>query len=287
MVGAVATAINPVFVRLSDLEPVASAFHRMAWALPLLWGWARLEGRPVPLAARSSPVRDMGARDVGLLVLCGIFFAADLAALHFSIQLTAAANAILFLNAQPIYVVFGAWLLFGERVRPAFLAGVAVAIAGAAVMLSQSAGFGDGKLLGDGLGIAAGIFYAGFILTASRLRSRFSSAVVNTWTCLVGAPLLLVAALSAGQEVVPASTGGWAVVIALGVISQAGGQGFIVWGLAHLAAGFSAVVLLAAPVAAALFAWIFLSEPLAPLQMLGMVVVLAGITMAHRARPAP
>lgn len=98
-------------------------------------------------------------------------------------------------------------------------------------MLIQSAGFGEGQLLGDGLGIAAGIFYAGFILTASRLRSRFSSAVVNTWTCLIGAPLLLVAALTAGQEVIPASTGGWAVVIALGVISQAGGQGssFGVW----------------------------------------------------------
>lgn len=280
MVGAAATAINPVFVRLSDLEPVASAFHRMAWALPLLWGWARLEGRPPPPVVRSS------ARDVGLLALCGVFFAADLIALHFSIQLTAAANAILFLNAQPIYVVFGAWLLFGEQVRPAFLSGVAVAIAGAALMLNQSAGFGEGQLLGDGLGIAAGIFYAGFILTASRLRSRFSSAVVNTWTCLMAAPLLLLAALSTGQGVIPGNAEGWAVVIALGVISQAGGQGCIVWGLGHLTAGFSAVVLLVAPVAAALFAWVFLSEPLAPLQLLGMGIVLAGITMAHRARPA-
>jgi len=220
VVGAAATAINPVFVRLSDLEPVASAFHRMAWALPLMWAWARLERRPPPPDTRHSP-----ARDVGLLALCGVFFAADLAALHFSIQLTTAANAILFLNAQPIYVVFGAWLLFGEQVRPAFLAGVAVAITGAVVMLNQSADFGEGQLLGDGLGIAAGVFYAGFILTASRLRSRFSSAVVNTWTCLIAAPLLLVAALSTGQGVIPGSTEGWAVVIALGVISQAGGQG--------------------------------------------------------------
>lgn len=280
MLGAAATAANPVFVRLGDLEPVASAFHRMAWALPLLWGWARLEGRRAPLAGRASSVRD-----ILLLVLCGLFFAADLVALHFSIQLTAAANAILFLNAQPIYVVVGAWLLFGERVRPAFVAGVAIAIAGAAIMLSQSAGFGQGQLLGDGLAIAAGVFYAGFILTASRLRARFSSAVVNTWTCVVGAPILLLVALSAGQGVVPGSAAGWAMMIALGVVSQAGGQGCIVWGLAHLSAGFSAVALLAAPVAAALFAWIFLSEPLAPLQLAGMAVVLAGIYLAHRVSP--
>ncbi|MDE2824482.1 MAG: hypothetical protein OXK79_13350, partial [Chloroflexota bacterium] len=50
-------------------------------------------------------------RDLLLLVLCGVFFAADLAALHAAVNLTTAANAILFLNAQPIYVSVGAWLL--------------------------------------------------------------------------------------------------------------------------------------------------------------------------------
>ncbi|MEE8280115.1 MAG: hypothetical protein V3R55_05380, partial [Alphaproteobacteria bacterium] len=42
VLGATATAFNPVFVRLSDLDPTASAFHRMAWALPVLWAWVSL-----------------------------------------------------------------------------------------------------------------------------------------------------------------------------------------------------------------------------------------------------
>jgi drug/metabolite transporter (DMT)-like permease len=276
--GAVATAVNPVFVRLSDLDPMASAFHRMAWALPVMWAWMRLERRAAPGTATPK-----GRRETWLLVLCGLFFAADLAALHGAIRLTTVANAILFLNAQPVYVVLGAWLLFGERVSGAFLAGVAVALVGGWVLVADRAELGPGRLAGDALGVLAGLCYGGYILTASRLRARLGSATINAWTCFVAAPLMLATALAAGQDIVPADARGWALMIGLGVVSQACGQGFIVWGLAHLSAGFSSVALLSAPVAAALFAWLLLAEPLGAVQLAGMAVVLLGIGMARRA----
>lgn len=277
LTGAVATAANPVFVRLSDLEPVATAFHRMAWALPLMWLWVGLE------PARGGRAHTPGWRDRSLLVLCGVFFAADLVALHFSIQLTLAANSILFLNAQPIYVVVAAWLLFGERVTARFAASAGVALLGAGLLVSQSMALGSGHVAGDALGVLAGLCYAGFILTASRLRAAYSSAMVNAWTCLVGCPLLLLAALFAGQTTLPGSGRGWLLMIGLGVVSQALGQGLIVWGLAHLRAGLSSIVLLAAPVSAALFAWWLLSEPLTIVQIGGMLIVLLGIQLAWRA----
>lgn len=278
VLGAVATAANPVFVRLSDVELVASAFHRMAWAIPVigLWAWiGRRRDPPVGL--------EPSKRDVILLVLCGALFAADLVALHTSISLTHAANAILFLNAQPIYVVAAAWLLFGTVVSARFVAAAAIAMTGAVLLAWQSASFGSEHLLGDGFGVLAGLFYAGYILAAGRLRSGRTSADINLWTCLVGAPILLLAALLAGQDIVPASGRDWSLMIALGVVSQACGQGLIVWGLAHLPSSFSAVVLLAAPVAAAVFARLVLDETLTCVQLLAMFIVLAGVYGAWRA----
>lgn len=280
MLGAVATAANPVFVRLSDLAPVASAMHRMAWALPLMWLWVALE-RARGAAPHAAPRRG----DWRWLALCGLLFAGDLACLHWSIELTVAANSILFLNAQPIYVVLGAWLLFGERTSRAFLPGFAVALGGVVMLVWHN--LGTGRLLGDGLGILAGICYAGYILAASRLRARHSSAVVNAWTCLVATPLLLGAALLAGNAVEPADVEGWLLMIGLGVICQACGQGLIVWGLAHLPASFSSLTLLVAPVAAALFAFALLGESLGPLQLAGMAAVLAGIQLAWRGASPP
>ena len=218
MLGAVATSSNPVFIRLSDVPETASAFHRMAWALPAfaVWGLAGGLGargtslggsRGAPQAREPAGSRRLragrwipgGGRDRLLLALCGIFFAADLAALHAAVNLTTAANAILFLNAQPIYVSIGAWLLFGERIGARFAGAAALAMIGAVVLTWTSLDLGGGHALGDALGVVAGVCYAGYILAASRLRADYSSLRINVFTCVVGAPLLLAAALATGR----------------------------------------------------------------------------------------
>ena len=302
VLGAVATSSNPVFVRLSDVPETASAFHRMAWALPAfaVWGFvggfgARgvLTGGGRYASAAPGPRRSRRLfrtiripsepRDQWLLVLCGVFFAGDLAALHAAVNLTTAANAILFLNAQPIYVSIGAWLLFGERMGIRFAGAAALAMIGAVVLTWTSLDLGAGHALGDALGVAAGVCYAGYILAASRLRTDYSSLTINIATCLVGAPLLLAAALATGQPITPPTVNDWLLMIGLGVVAHACGQGLIVWGLAHLPAAYASVSLLVAPVSAALLAWLLLAEPLGPVQLAGMALVLAGVQLARRA----
>jgi hypothetical protein len=39
LAGAVGIAFAPIFVRLSELPPTATAFHRLFLALPALWLW--------------------------------------------------------------------------------------------------------------------------------------------------------------------------------------------------------------------------------------------------------
>ena len=303
VLGAVATSSNPVFVRLSDVPETASAFHRMAWALPAFAVWGLASGlgargmspggdRGAPPARGPGRSRRMragswipgGARDRLLLALCGIFFAGDLAALHAAVNLTTAANAILFLNAQPIYVSVGAWLLFGERIGARFAGAAALAMVGAAVLTWSSLDLGGGHALGDALGVVAGVCYAGYILAARRLRADHSSLTINVFTCLVGAPLLLAAAFATGQSIAPPTANDWLLMIGLGVVAHACGQGLIVWGLAHLPAAFASVSLLVAPVSAAVFAWLLLAESLGPVQLAGMALVLTGVQLAWRSR---
>ena len=154
MLGAVATASNPVFVRLTDVGLVASAFHRFFWAIPVFIVWSLISQAGKEIALQTSAFT---RRNVLLLILCGSFFAGDLLALHTSISLTNAANAILFLNAQPIYVVVIGWLLFGTLVTRRYVASALVAMVGAALLVGQSADFSDGHLIGDGLGMVAGL----------------------------------------------------------------------------------------------------------------------------------
>jgi hypothetical protein len=52
--GAVAIGASPIFVRLSELGPSATAFWRIALALPVLWVWAEVGERRPRSASRPS-----------------------------------------------------------------------------------------------------------------------------------------------------------------------------------------------------------------------------------------
>lgn len=279
--GGIAIAFSPIFMRLSEIGPLATAVHRLALGLPLFWLWLALEkgGDQGPLPLRSRPANWLEA---GLLALAGLFFALDLAAWHSSLGYTSVANATLLANNAPIFVALGAWLLWRERPTRAFLIGLALSVVGCALLSRGGFKPGQSTLLGDGLALLTGVFYSGYFLTVKRLRARFTTAAIMTWSAMVGAALLLPAAWASEGVLLPASLAGWLVVLALALFSHVGGQSLITYAMAQLPAGFSALTLLIQPVGAAIFAWILFGEALGPLQLAGGLVVLAGIWLARR-----
>ena len=277
LLGAVGIGFGPIFVRVSELAPTATAFHRAFLAVPVLWLWCVLERRRRPEVLRPA---DKG--DIAKLILAGLCFAGDLAAFHWSIVTTTVANAILLLHFMTIFVTLGAWMLFRERPRPVFLAGLATAIAGAGILMGESFSLSVKQLGGDALGLLAALFYAGYILIVGRLRARFSTATIMLWTTASMALALISIVWISGENIIPKTGNGFAILLGLALISHAAGQGLIAYGLAHLPAAFGSVVLLFGPAVSAVLAWILLAEPLSLLQILGAVVVLAGIELARR-----
>jgi drug/metabolite transporter (DMT)-like permease len=274
--GAVGIACAPIFVRLSELGPTATAFWRLALALPVVWLWTEVGRR------REAPPRLSGGRTVLGLVLVGLFFAGDLALWHWSIGFTSVANSTLLVNLAPVFVALGGRLLFGERFAYTFLVGMAVALAGALLLVGADLGLGARQLFGDALAVLAAVFYAGYILAVSRLRSTLPTAAVMTYGGLVTCAVLLPVAVISGEDLLATTLHGWAMLVGIALVSQVGGQSMIAYSLADLPAAFSSVALLLQPVAAALLAWAILGEALGPWQALGGAVVLTGIVLARR-----
>ncbi len=276
LAGALGIAFAPIFVRLSEVGPVATAFWRVALATPVLALWMSTEstGR-----GHRKPTRPV---DHARLALAGLCFAADLAVWHWSIRYTSVANATLLANFAPLFVAPVAWFLFKERFTGRFVAGMLLALAGALVLMGQSLRLDADHLFGDGLGLLTAVFYGGYILSVGHLRADFSTATIMTWSGIITAVVLLPLALLSGETLLPASVQGWAVLLGLALVSHAGGQSLIAYALAHLPASFSSVSLLLQPAAAAVFAWILLGEPLGAWQATGAAVILTGILMARR-----
>ena len=266
--GATCIALSPIFVRLSEAGPTATAFWRVALAVPVLWIFFRPPLRGPKL----------------LFLAAGVAFAGDLAFWHTSIQLTSVANSTLLANLASIFVTLAAWVLWRERPRPLFLAALALALLGVGLLVHTSLSFSRNALLGDALGVVTAMFYAWYILAVKGLRERGAATLqVMALTSTLTAAILLPVALATGEPMLPSSAYGWWILLGLALISHAAGQGLIAYALAHLPAPFSSVGLLLQPVVAAFFAWVLLSEPLVALQIAGGLVVLAAIWLARRA----
>ncbi|MBI3882530.1 MAG: DMT family transporter [Verrucomicrobia bacterium] len=277
LAGATGIALAPIFVRVSETGPVATGFHRVFLALPFLWLWTLAEQRqPAP------PPKPSARRDLLLLALAGVLFAADLALWHLSIKLTSVANSTLFANVAPLFVALGARALFGDRIAPVFLVSLALALAGAAMLLGASFQMSPAHLAGDGLAVLAAMFYAGYQLAVSGLRRRFSTAPIMFWSGLACAPAMLLIALLAHEQILAASPRGWFMLGGLALTAQVFGQTLIAYGFKHLPASLASLTLLFQPVMAALFAWLLLGEKIGALQLLGGVVVLSAIALARR-----
>ncbi|HET7731845.1 MAG TPA: DMT family transporter [Usitatibacter sp.] len=277
LAGGCAIAFAPIFVRLSDTGPVASAFWRCALAAPFLWAWVWRRA-PSPLGEGRG-----GGRAFTPLLLAGLFFAGDLGVWHWSIAWTSVANATLLANLAPIFVTLAGWLLWRKKVTGTFLAGMFVAIAGMFVLVGPNFSIGGTRLMGDALGALSAVFYAAYMLAIKEARdAQASTARLMAWSTTITALVLLPIALLSPQPMLPAQASGWIVLLSLALVAQVLGQGLIAYAFAHLPASLSSVSLLIQPVVAALAAWALFGEAVGAAQWIGGAIVLAGIYLARR-----
>ncbi len=178
-------------------------------------------------------------------------------------------------------VTLGAWLILRERPGRRFIAGLVLAMAGTWLIAAFSRqGAAIDPALGDGLSLATAVWYAAYMLTVRAARQATSAARVMIWSSLFGAPLLLAAAFSLGERILPTSTEGWLACAGLGLVHVIG-QGAIAWALGRLPAALASVVILAQPVLSAILGWIVFGEAMAALQIAGAALALAGVALAQ------
>ncbi|MGY8815029.1 MAG: DMT family transporter [Gammaproteobacteria bacterium] len=276
--GALCISLAPILVRMSEIEPNATAFQRVFLALPILFIWMMTQNRKL----KSTLEGHHSTQNILWLFIPGMFFAADIGFWHWSIRYTTIANATLFANFAPVYVTLAAVVIYKEKFSKNFLIALLIAIIGTVILMGTSANLSENYLKGDVLGMITAIFYAAYLISVGRLRSRFNTATVMFWSSLTAAVILLPVSIYSGDTLFPETQSGWFTVIALAWISHVAGQGLIVYALAHLSTAFSSLSLLVQPVCAALLAWFIFSESLTALQIMGGVIVLSGIYLARR-----
>jgi drug/metabolite transporter (DMT)-like permease len=86
-----------------------------------------------------------------------------------------------------------------------------------------------------------------------------------------------------GERLLPETATAWATLLALALITHAGGQGLLVFAMKFFPAFTSSVTLLLQPVVAACAGWLIFNEMLGKWQILGAGIVLVGVLLCHDA----
>lgn len=274
--GAVAMGASPIFVRIADVGPHASAFWRTFLALPFLYAWMRIETG----SAARFPALDRAT------LIAGLMFTGDLFFWHLSILSTTVANATFLATTTPIWVALGAWLFFSEKISRANLAGIGLCLLGGVALLGNNYSFAPERLLGDSYGIITAFFFGAYILAVGQARMRSSAAVVMFYATAISSLCLLPIAVIFEPYVLPRSLAGATTLLALAFVSQVAGRGLMTIALGIMPTTFSALVIFLEAVAAAAFGWFIFGEALGTIQLVGGLLIFAGIWIARPRAPA-
>jgi drug/metabolite transporter (DMT)-like permease len=269
--GNLALAFGPWLVRTADVGPSASAFWRMALAIPFLF---------LITAQTKQPLLLPKAMLYWTMALSGAFFALDLAAWHIGILQTKLGNATLFANCASLF--FPIWGFLAARALPTRMQGLAfgLALAGTALLLGRSAELSRTTLIGDLLCLAAGIFYTGYLIVIMKARDAMPSWTLLAWSTLATAPPLLLISLYLGEQIMPTN---WTPVIALAVVSQLIGQGLMVYVLGKVSPLLFGLALLTQPIVSAGMGWWAYGETLGPIDAIGAALIAAALVMVRLA----
>ncbi|NJR77659.1 DMT family transporter [Sphingomonas corticis] len=272
LVANVALAFGPLFVRLSDVGPVAAAFWRLALAVPLiaLLAVAATRGRTMPA---------LPARTWWLLAAAGVAFAGDLGAWHVGILGTTLANATLFGNSATF--IFPLYGFLVARRWPSRTQGAALALAaaGAGLLLGRSYQLDPGHLVGDLLCLLAGVLYAVYFALMADVRRATAPLPALALSSAAGLAPLLLFAWWLGERIVP---GDWTPLVALALASQVIGQGCMIYALGKLSPLVIGLALLIQPVVAAAIGWSVFGERLAAADLVGVAMVAAALVLVRR-----
>ncbi len=271
LAGVLAVSSAAVIIRLADAPALTVASLRLVLASLVM----------VPLALWCGGKQAHWIRrDVALGGLAAIFLAAHFASWIASLGHTSVASSVVLVTATPLMVSVASWALFRERVSARVGAGIALGIAGGAVIALGDWDRGTTGLRGDALALLGAASITGYYLVGRTMSGRVPLLSYLALVYSGAAVLLLTAAVATGAPLrgLPATTYGWIALLAIG--PQLLGHSLINWSLGRLNATVVSLAVTAEPVIATALAALVLSEPPPLTSVLGGAAILGGVWVA-------
>lgn len=276
LTGAVFISFSGVWVALSQVDPMISAFYRVFFGSFFLLIACIFCGELQPVRRKT----------LLYCVLCGLCFSGNLYCWHQAVFYVGPGLATILGNFQVFMLTLISLLFFGQKPRAAYFLALALAFLGLFLII----GINWGNLpasyqTGVYLGLATALLYATFILSLRKIQQLegnisfiYTLLLVSVITSVILGPL----AWGTGKSFVIPSLTSLASLVGLALFSQTIGWAFISRSLPHVMPSLAGLILLLQPALAFLWDVVFFDRQTSIIQSIGIVIVLGAIYLGTR-----
>ena len=273
----------PILVRFAtDVEPITLAAMRTFFAAFFLL--------PFWLKSRVSyeKLRTDGAKPYLLIAAgtaLGLHFTLWIASLHY----TSVASASVLVTIHPVMLIVAESLIFKKRFRPLVWIGVIIAFGGSVLLgISDDTNAGQfpNALLGNTLAFSAAVIFVIYFLLGRRIRqhTEWIDYVFNVYLYAAVVCIILTLVWTGGFPFISGSA--ILVGIALAVGPTIIGHGSMNYAVKYVSPTLLSTLILSEAVFAAIAAYFIFSEIPAPLSILAMLIIMAGVGFSWTRRMA-
>jgi drug/metabolite transporter (DMT)-like permease len=222
----------------------------------------------------------MSYKHIAISGLSGIFLALHFSFWITSLEYTSITSSTVLVTLQPLFVLFGAYLLYRESVSILSLIGGIIAICGGVMLGYGDMTFGTIVLRGDLLALLGSIFLASYILVGKYIRIELD-LLPYIYTVYLSATIILFLEniILFRQPLTGYSLMTWVWFVAMAVIPNILGQSVFCWALKYVKASIVSVCLLGEPVGATILAFIIWNEIPGVMQITGGLLILLGLAI--------
>jgi drug/metabolite transporter (DMT)-like permease len=202
----------------------------------------------------------------------------------FGLTYVSATVCSVLISTIPVFATIGAWLIFKERLKVINYAGIILSFIGVIVFILNRDGSFSYNVKGLGLLLFAVLSAVGYNLTLSRLVGSYSPVYIVNVQNLIGAtlflPLFLIFDFNNFINT-PLTFNMFKPIIALAVFASCGAFILFAYSVRNIGIVKANVFTNCIPIFTALFSFILLGDKLTVQNIVGMIVVIAGLFMSQ------
>lgn len=271
--GVIALSTSAIFVKLANAPSSITAFYRLLFTAMALTPFLLLDKN------KRVQLRSLDLRQMGLIILSGLLLAVHYVMWFESLHYTSVSSSTVLVALQPLFSLLFGLLLLREHPRKSAVTGCLIAIFGSAII-----GWGDFQLsaqalVGDVLALSAAGVISLYFLIGQVVRRELGAVTYSVPGYFSSAAFLLLYALLRGDSLTGYTGATWGAFLGLAFLSTICGQFIFNLLLKDISATAVTMGILGEPIGTCILAYFILQERIAAQQLLGILVILAGLSV--------